>query len=287
MAEVYVGASGWSYADWKGVVYPKGPGKLNELEFIAHYFDTVEINTSFYRPPNPRYCLKWMRDVEANPRFRFTAKLWQRFTHERAEKWTSDEAVLFKKGLAPLQESGKLGVVLVQFPWSFANNEDSRDWLRAVADEFKEFPLAVEVRHITWLSDESMDFLKTNSLNFCNIDQPVTRNSIGPTSIATGPIAYFRFHGRNRQAWFSKDAGRDDRYNYLYSDRELAPWIQKVRQMEGQVRELYLMMNNHFKGQAPANALEILAALTGGPVRIPPPLLEAYPRLAKIQAPDN
>ena len=129
-----------------------------------------------------------------------------------------------------------------------------------------------------------MSLFRQLKLNFCNIDQPVTRTSIGPTSIATGPVAYYRFHGRNREAWFKKNAGRDDRYNYLYSDRELAPWVEQVRTMQGQVSELYLMMNNHFQGQAPANALEILAALSNKPVAIPPPLVDAFPRLAKIQA---
>ena len=125
MGELYVGTSGWSYPDWKGIVYPQAPGKLNELEYLSHYFDTVEINTTFYRPPNPAYCLKWLRDVQHNPRFKFTAKLWQRFTHERTQKWTPDEARLFKDGIAPLHKAGKLGVLLVQFPWAFPNVEAS------------------------------------------------------------------------------------------------------------------------------------------------------------------
>ena len=283
MGDIYVGTSGWSYPDWQGIVYPKAEAKQGALEYFSHYFDTVEINTTFYRPPNPAYCFKWLRDVSHNPRFKFTAKLWQRFTHDRTQKWTPDEARLFKEGIAPLNKAGKLGVLLIQFPWAFPNVEQSRNWLQSLAEEFAEFPMAVEVRHVSWQNEESMAFFRQLHLNFCNIDQPVSRNSIGPTSIATGPVAYYRFHGRNRENWFSKDAGRDARYDYLYSDRELAPWVEQIQAMQGQVKELYAMMNNHFKGQAPANALEILAALSGGPVATPAPLVQAFPRLAAIQ----
>jgi uncharacterized protein YecE (DUF72 family) len=285
MGDIYVGTSGWSYPDWVGIVYPKAEGKLNELEYLSRYFDAVEINTTFYRPPNPKYCQKWLLDVKGNPRFKFTAKLWQRFTHERTEKWRPEEAKLFKNAIEPLHESGKLGALLIQFPWAFPQTDESRAWLQGLAEAFNECPLVVEVRHVSWQNDEGMDFFRGFNLNFCNIDQPVTRSSIGPTSVATGPVGYYRFHGRNREAWFKRDAGRDERYNYLYSDRELSPWVEQVRAMQGQVRELYLMMNNHFKGQAPANALEILAALLEKPVPVPPPLVEAFSRLAKIQAP--
>jgi uncharacterized protein YecE (DUF72 family) len=285
MGEVYVGTSGWSYPDWKGIVYPKSEARTGDLAYLSQYFDTVEINTTFYRPPNPAFCEKWLRDVKGNPRFKFTAKLWQRFTHERGERWRPDEVKLFKGGIAPLHENGKLGALLLQFPWAFPQTQESRSWLQGLTEAFSGLPLAVEVRHASWNSEEGMAFFRRLNLNFCNIDQPVTRTSIGPTSIATGPVAYYRFHGRNRENWFKKDAGRDARYDYLYSKRELSPWIEQVKAMQGQVRELYLMMNNHFKGQAPANALEILAALLEKPVAVPPLLVEAYPRLAKIQAP--
>ena len=284
MGEIYVGTSGWSYPDWKGIFYPQAEPRLSELEYLSRYFDTVEINTTFYRPPNPAYCFKWLRDVQHNPRFKFTAKLWQRFTHERTQKWTPEEAKLFKDGVAPLHKAGKLGILLIQFPWAFPNVEESRNWLQGIAGEFAEFPLAVEVRHVSWQNDAAMDFFRKLNLNFCNIDQPVSRGSMGQTSIATGPVAYYRFHGRNRANWFSKDAGRDARYDYLYSDRELAPWVEQMQTMQGQVKELYAMMNNHFKGQAPANALEILAALSGKSVALPPPLAKAFPHLKEIQA---
>jgi len=279
----YIGTSGWSYDDWKGVVYPAEKHRgFSELAYLAEFFDAVEVNTSFYRPPSPSYCRKWLRDVESNERFRFTMKLWQRFTHEREERWSEWDVEVFKTGIEPIADAGRLGALLVQFPWSFAATDANLEWLQSIADAFRDYPLVVEVRHISWLSKECLEFFRANNLNFCNIDQPHTRNSIGHTNIATGSIAYYRFHGRNYKAWFSRDAGRDERYNYLYSERELSPWIRDMEEMEKRIEQIYVMTNNHYRGQAPVNALQIKAALTGRKVKVPPTLIEHYPILKRI-----
>jgi uncharacterized protein YecE (DUF72 family) len=145
----------------------------------------------------------------------------------------------------------------------------------------------VEVRHASWDSQESREFLRRTGLNFCNIDQPHSRNSIGPTSVATGPIAYYRFHGRNAQAWFARDAGRDERYNYLYTGDELAPWAGNIAAMALEVQKLFVMNNNHYRGQAVVNALQLKAAISGRRVRVPEPLAEQYPALKDIAAPSG
>jgi len=281
--KIYVGTSGWSYPDWVGIVYPrKKPPGFDQLSYLSEYFDAVEVNTTFYRPPNPDYCRKWLRNVSGNPRFRFTMKLWQRFTHEREEKWSQRDVDVFKEGIDPIVSAGKLGALLVQFPWSFRDSEPSREWVASIADTFKEYPLVIEVRHISWMDRECLDFFRERKLNFCNIDQPHTRNSIGPTSIATGDIAYYRLHGRNYKTWFSKDAGRDARYDYLYQEKELDPWISDMAEMEKRIEQIYIMANNHYRGQAPVNALQIKARLTGQKVKVPVTLIEYYPVLKKI-----
>ncbi|MBM4046376.1 MAG: DUF72 domain-containing protein [Planctomycetes bacterium] len=281
MADLYVGTSGWSYPDWKGVVYPPEASR-GELPYYAQFFDAVEINSTFYRPPQPNYARKWLNDVKENPRFKFTLKLWQRFTHERGEKWKTEEADTFKAGIAPLADSGKLGAVLMQFPWSFPNTESNREWVAELARTFGEHPLVLEVRHATWNTKPALDFLRQNRLNFCNIDQPVTRSSIPPTSLATGPLAYYRFHGRNYENWFKKDAGRDDRYNYLYSEAELKPWTDQIAEMAKRIEQIYIMANNHYRGQAPVNALQMKSALTGERVRVPATLIQYYPVLRGV-----
>ena len=280
---VYIGTSGWSYPDWEGIFYPQGAGKkLNRLSYYAEYFDSVEVNTSFYRPPNPDYCAKWLREVAGNPRFTFTAKLWQRFTHEREQPWTQDDVDVFRRGMEPLMQAGKLGALLLQFPWSFRNAETERKWLARLSGAFAEFPKVLEVRHASWMCDPALAFFRSLGLSFCNIDQPPTRDSIGPTSIDTGPIAYFRFHGRNSDNWFNKDAGRDERYDYLYNSEELQPWIENVEEMERRIEQIYVMTNNHYRGQAPVNALQMRAALGDSPVRVPRSLVTYYPVLEGI-----
>src|SRR2546428_638081 len=105
---IRVGPAGWSYADWNGIVYPaRRPRDFHEAEYLAEFFDTIEINTSFYHPPRPESVAGWIRRVEHNQDFKFTAKLWQRFTHDRNAS-RQDEKVV-KEGLSPLMNEGRLG----------------------------------------------------------------------------------------------------------------------------------------------------------------------------------
>lgn len=281
--KTYVGTAGWSYPDWAGVVYPSArPRGMSELAYLAEYLDAVEINMTFYRPPSATMAAKWLQQVAGKPAFLFTAKLWQRFTHERETPWTTAEVGQFRDGVRPLHEGGRLGALLMQFPWSFPASEPSRDWLSRLSDAFGEFPRVLEVRHASWDSDESREFLRRRGINFCNIDQPHFRTSLKATNVATGPIAYYRFHGRNAAAWFNRDAGRDERYNYLYAEAELAPWIENITSMAGEVERLFVMNNNHYRGQAVVNALQLKAGLSGRKVRVPEPLAEQYPALKRI-----
>ena len=280
--ELHVGPAGWSYEDWKGIVYPKStPRGFRGLKFLADYFNTVEINTSFYRPPPASYCKRWLADVEGREDFRFTAKLWQRFTHEREDWWTHDDVKLFQDGLAPLADAGKLGAVVVQFPWSFRYGKDAREWLGELAGEFGGWPLVVEVRSRGWLREEALAFIEGLGVGFCNIDQPRLRGNIPLTSHAFGPVGYLRMHGRNAGAWFSKDEGggtasRDRRYDYLYSPSELDEVQGAIQQIAERVEQMYVIANNHYRGQAPANALQLMGRLSGEEPAVPELLSKHY-----------
>jgi uncharacterized protein YecE (DUF72 family) len=282
---VRVGTSGWSYADWEGRFYPRGkPPRFDELAYMSRYFRCVEVNTSFYRPPTARTTASWLRRTPEG--FEFTFKLHQRFTHEPREPWTAAEVTEFRDGLAPVAEAGRLGAVLVQFPWSFRAEEAAFRRLGTIREDFGGLPLVAEVRHVSWMGEGARAFLKDQGFGFCNIDQPPSRGGLAPTSLATGPVGYVRLHGRNSEAWFRKDAGRDDRYNYLYSEAELSEWIDRIREIARASEKTYIFTNNHYRGQAPANALQILSKLEGRPVPVPPPLLETYPFLESIAAED-
>jgi uncharacterized protein YecE (DUF72 family) len=272
MGEILIGSAGWSYPDWSGIVYPDPlPKGFDELAFLARFVDCIEINSSFYRPPAPSMSESWARRTP--DRFVFTAKVWERITHDR-EPFTAADARLYQEGLAPLLAAGKLGALLFQFPWFFKDEPAARDRIRRAVDALRGWaPLVIELRHASWL--QALDFLRGLELNFCNIDQPKSSTSITGTRIVTGPIAYIRLHGRNAKAWFSKGADRDQKYDYLYSREELREWEEAIREIEAE--KLFLILNNHFQGKGLANAFMLMRAL--GKELEPPPgtLRSAYP----------
>ena len=291
-SEIRVGPAGWSYQDWKRVVYPDArPRTFHEAAYLAQYFDTIEINTSFYRPLRPELSRLWVRKIDFNPRFRFTAKLFRVFTHEGS--LDAGDVRQYKEGLAPIAESGRLGCVLMQFPWSFKFNRENRDHLIGLKKAFPEYALVAEMRHSSWNAEEAIGVLIDHRIGFCNIDQPQFAHSMPPETIVTTPVGYVRLHGRNYEQWFEKeDEGRSRdraalphiaaRYNYLYSMDELAEWKPRVQQIAAQARTTYVITNNHYEGKAVANGLQLIHLLIDKPVDVPPDLLNFYPELAAI-----
>jgi uncharacterized protein YecE (DUF72 family) len=277
-----VGPAGWNYKDWEGVVYPSGAGRaFDPLAFLADYFDTIEINSSFYAPPRPADAASWARRVANNPRFRFTAKAWQRLTHERqgaTEESLRADADTVRRSMAPLADSGVLGALLIQFPWSFRWSPENVEHLERIFRRLAGFRLVLEVRHGSWNREDVRAFLKQHRVGFCNLDQPVIGNSLRPSSYVTSPVGYFRLHGRNYQNWFREDAGRDARYDYLYPKSEIREVARLIKAVAQTAEETYAITNNHFRGQALVNALDILEELDGVAPAAPPLLSEAYPR---------
>ncbi len=248
---------------------------------MSQYFDVLEINNTFYHPPLPQNSESWVRRVSDNKRFMFTVKLHKKFTHERAGVTVEDE-VIFKKGIEPIYESGRLGCILMQFPWSFKYLPSSRRYLAELVEKFRDYPLALEVRNAAWDNDELYSFLEEKGVGFCNIDQPRLRGQIRPTERATSPVGYVRLHGRNLENWFKEDAGRDERYNYLYNMDELDPWVKRVKAIADQAENTYVVTNNHYRGQAVVNALQLQFLLRGGKVPTPDSLQAVYPELKKV-----
>jgi uncharacterized protein YecE (DUF72 family) len=287
---IRIGPAGWSYKDWEETVYPQKPGKnFDPLEYLARYFSTIEINSSFYRPPAVSTTKAWVKRVAANKEFTFTAKLYRLFTHERGKATKADEKE-FHEGMAPLLKAGKLGALLLQFPWSFKNTVEDRVYLAELLEKFAKYPLVLEVRHSSWNTPAMYEWLQERAVGICNIDQPVFSKSIRPAALTTSPVGYVRLHGRNYQNWFREKAPRDERYNYLYSFDELDPWLKRIKEVAKQTRETYVITNNHFRGQAVVNAIEIEAALKEQRVPAPEPLFSIYPRLeesATKETPDQ
>jgi uncharacterized protein YecE (DUF72 family) len=275
---IRVGTAGWKYKDWEGIVYPKpAPRGFDPLRCIATYFTTVEINTSYYGPPKPETARKWIDSVRDNRDFRFTAKLYHAFTHER--KPASQDERDFKAGIDPIMDAGRFGALLIQFPWSFKNEPENREYLWRLQARFRDYPLVVEVRHRSWITDEILDTFAALGLGLCNIDQPLFHRSVKPAAHVTSSIGYVRLHGRNYQSWFSAKADVRERYDYLYSPDQLEPWVVRAKQIAEDAEDTYVVTNNHNLGKAVVNALEIASILSSQPVAAPPELLLHYPEL--------
>ena len=267
-AKLYIGTSGWSYpkgeGTWTGYFYPAG--KINELEYYSQFFNTVEINSTFYRPPNPGYVYNWVRRVTKD--FLFTVKLWQKFTHPKMyEEATGMEAVisqndvdLFNHSIESLYKSGKLGALLAQFPPSFRNDSYGRQILNAVIRTFSQYRLAVELRHRSWSDDENTSrLLRESNVAWVQIDEPKFQSSVAQELPVTSDMAYFRFHGRNKEMWWKGDS--ETRYKYLYSTDEISELAGRLKTTAKQTNLTFAFFNNHWQGYAPRNAVDMKRTL--------------------------
>ncbi len=165
--------------------------------------------------------------------------------------------------------------MLVQFPVSFKNGDDTRDYLFGLIHRFKQYPLVLEIRHTSWNDPDVLARLAEQGVGFCNIDQPRLGASLRGTEYVTSPVGYVRLHGRNYKEWFQAD-NRNDRYNYLYKPEELKGWAEKIRHVEQKSEKTFAITNNHYKGQAAVNALELKSMLSGRKVQAPETLVKTY-----------
>jgi uncharacterized protein YecE (DUF72 family) len=276
---IRVGPAGFMYKDWAGIVYPEPrPKGFDPLAYVARFFGTVEINSTFYGPATEKTARSWLRRVEDRPDFRFTAKLYQRFTHQRKTAWTAAEVAEVRAGMDPLMADGRLGAVLLQFPWSFRRTDANREWLLDVVATFGAYPLVLEVRHASWNVPQTFAELLERGVGFVNIDQPRFHDSIGPSAHATSAVGYVRVHGRNYRDWFRDGAQPHERYDYLYPARELEPWAQRTREIAGDAptEDVYVVTNNHYRGKGVTNALMLKSMIEGQKVPAPPTLFGEY-----------
>lgn len=283
---VRIGPAGWAYKDWNGIDYPSNkPKGFNPVGYLAQYFDTIEINSSFYGPPRPSAAKAWAERVQSNQRFRFTAKVYQAFTHARNA--TPQDERDFKEGIEPLMSAGRFGGLLLQFPWSFKLSPENRAYLIGLQRRFSDYPLVVEVRHASWLEHNILDLFSELNIGICNIDQPLFKRSVKPAAYVTSAIGYVRLHGRNYQNWFSKDVDVRERYDHLYSLDELEPWVARTRQISEDAADTYVVANDHYLGKAAVNAVEIGSILQNRPATGPPQLVQHYPELAQFIATED
>ncbi len=218
------GPAGWMYKDWDGTVYPRPkPPWFDQLRYISEFFDTVEINSSYYGPPLGKSAGSW------------------------CEGWKTTRI----SDSQPTLEAVHPRAVL-QCPWSFRHTEPNREWLGDVVRTFSLYPLVVEVRHESWLVPEFLRTLEEDGVGFVNIDQPLYHDSIGPTAHLTSHVGYFRVHGRNYKDWFRAKAPVEQRYNYLYRVDELTPWADRAREIASDptTGEAYVITKQPLQGES-------------------------------------
>lgn len=259
-----IGTSGWSYpakaeGSWTGIFYP--PGKVDELSYYAQRFNTVEINSTFYRPPAAGYAWNWARKTPED--FDFTVKLWQKFTHPGMwakqsgddSQVTQDDVDTFKKGIEPLVKSKKLGCLLIQFPPSFQLKTENQEGLDRILGYFDDYPTAVELRHKSWSDQQNVteQTLGEHNASLVYIDEPKFHFSIKQDFKPAGPLFYLRMHGRNAERWF-KHKSAAEKYNYLYSSDELDPFVKGLVKIKDSTEVFRVYLNNHFAAKAVANA---------------------------------
>lgn len=283
MSRIRVGVAGWDYPDWAGIVYPRRASRAyDRLRFLAGIVDVIEINSTFYRPVAPERAGAWVGRTADLRDFAFTAKAHRSWTHD-PDVAPADAVGQTLAGLAPLREAGRLRAVLVQFPQSFHRDRDALSRIEALAARAAGWPLVLEVRHRSWAADGLDDWLRERGIGWCVVDQPrMGRAVLEPLERVTSPVAYLRLHGRNRSDWFRAGAGRDARYDYFYDPSEIAPLAEMARRMSESAEEVVVIQNNHFRGQAVANALQFAHALGRTLPALPQRLADAYPALESM-----
>jgi uncharacterized protein YecE (DUF72 family) len=287
----YIGTAGWSYKDWVPSFYPKNQsGSFDWLQFYSHYFNCVEVNSTYYAYISPKVVEGWITKVTDSDNYIFDIKLHQDFTHKRNFDDQNIKAVRYNLDLLAKEE--RLGGLLIQFPYSFSFNDPAVKYIQKLKDTFPNYNCFVEVRHSSWKNKKVLELFKEANLTFCTIDQPQIGEAISFEPIITNDKAYIRFHGRNEDAWkrsinsYGKKrsyAERSERYKYLYSPGELVEIEQKIKSVQEKVKEVHVIMNNHPQGDAVANAFELVHLLEGkDKIEMPGTIIKAYPRLEEI-----
>lgn len=245
---IYVGTSGFSFRDWVGPFYPPGTPSGKMLEHYAQVFPAVEINSTYYRMPDPRVLAGI---AERTPRtFRITVKTPAAITHQRTGEPGPFQA--FLRVIEPLQSVGKFHGALAQFPFQFRNSPENQDYLRTMRDRLAGLELFVEFRHDSWNQDEVLALLRELELGFVSVDEPPLPGLFPPRLEIAGPVAYVRLHGRNATHWWGSDGHR--RYDYLYSEEELREWARRIHKASSAARDTFVFFNNCYGGSAAQNA---------------------------------
>ena len=268
MKELLIGTSGYDYPEWKGVFYPEEVKRADFLSYYATKFNALELNFSFYGMPTAQRMQSFYDRTQGT--VAFSVKANRLLTHEVDSSWQT-VAQDFKTAVTPLLEKDSLSSVLFQFPESFHYTNDNRIYLGKLINEFQGFPVVVEFRHTEWIKESVFEGLEKMHASLCFCDCPELKNlpkmNLTSENVFTspfiGPSAYMRLHGRNENAWYADNSSEETaqngsaRYNYDYSNKELAQFIPTINAALNDRKILQIFFNNHPNGNGAKNALAL------------------------------
>ncbi|MFP4170156.1 MAG: DUF72 domain-containing protein [Methanomassiliicoccales archaeon] len=266
---VLIGCSGWSYDDWVGRFYPvELANREGEwFPYYARFFDTVEINSTYYHLPNEHTVNRWIERAREVGDFQYSVKFPRLITHDsmvKGKESAGSQGRSFEEiCVEPMGRAEVLGAVLIQLSPHFQFSPESLGTLGDTLDSLSlGYPHAVEFRHRSWLDGkelrgEALDLLRERNVAPVIVDGP----GFPATREQTADHAYLRFHGRNRDIWFSQE-GKDDyrinRYDYLYSEDHLGKWESTVNGIAERTKRVRLYFNNHGRAKAVKNAFQMM-----------------------------
>lgn len=260
-ATIHIGCSGFSYDDWHGPFYPSDLPPAGRLGYYAAEFSCVELNTTFYRQPEPGMIASLANRTPEH--FRFAVKVYGGITHDHRHA-TDADFERFWAGLEPLREQGKLGCLLAQFPNSFRPSKPAVAHLRRLREAWPEPGLVIEFRHAAWSDPRADALLERHRLATCVVDEPDLPGLMPARVQITASPAYVRFHGRNAARWYDHLEAWE-RYDYRYRADELQTWVDPIKELADGADDLYVFFNNHYEAQAVLNARELGQMLGIGP----------------------
>jgi uncharacterized protein YecE (DUF72 family) len=282
----HVGMGGWDLEPFHRLFYPPRPKKgFRKLEYYSQFFDSVEVNSTFYNTSlNADHARRWLDDVAVNKRFVFTVKLYRGFTHTFDA--TKQDVRAVKTLLEPLALAEKLGGLVIQFPSSFANTRERRLYLMQLGKVFQPYRLFVEVRHNSWNSPLMWNFFQENKMHLVNVDLPPLKNHMPLTALAWDGAAYFRMMGRNTENWYNSERG--DRYHYLYSQSELERLLSLIEHVRIASHSTFVVFHNDPEANSLVNGFQVRHMIRQRqPVLVPQNLIRAFPALKEISASVN
>ncbi|MFP3043372.1 DUF72 domain-containing protein [Treponema primitia] len=257
MAKILVGTCGFYYTDWLGPVYPLGTKKEDYLSRYAERFNTVELDYTYYSMPQAANLAKML--VDGGSDLTFAMKAHQTLTHKINPATWKGDAETYREAIEPVLQARRLEAVLFQFPYSFHYTPENRRYLGDVLSCFQGVPLAVEFRVAEWYHAKVIEGMRKQGAALVSLDMPDLAKLPPTMDVVTAPFAYVRLHGRNTGAWWGSDEVA--RYDYLYTDRELEAWIDRIKRIEVQADKILVYFNNHARGQAVQNAQTLIAIL--------------------------